>query len=386
MSFLFSRVRFLLVVFFVACLVSGFILSPAFAKNKKVKRYTIKSGEIHYKIEGSADIMGTKMSSSGKKSLYFRDFGGLMMEEEKVRESTSGLAGNKEETKHSMTKTDQLNVYKVNFKQKQIVMSSDPVAAAYIGKNMGEEAEKTLKGLGGQKVGSDNVLGYSCTVWSIMGGKQCLYKNQVPLWLEVDVMGMKTRQTAVSAKFNHRISDKYFALPNYPRTKMPGDFTEGISPGEAEQMAAMMQAIGQASNQAKKSMENNPNMSEKELEQQLLAALSQTPQMNNELKKMQHDMPIMLKLAKEYRKCLKKADNTRGAQACEERIEEKSSKLGMMPEFYENEEKIASWSAEDKKKELAELDESITQLEKAMPCIIKAKSMMDIMNCPGMNE
>ncbi len=384
MSFLFSRVRFLLVAFCVSFVVSVLAISPSFAKNKKVKRYTIKSGEVHYKIEGSGDIMGTKMSSSGQKSFYFQDFGGLMMEEKTVKESMSGLAGNKKETKHSMTKTDQLNVYHVDFNRKRISVSSDPMAAAYLGKNMGDDAEKTLKGFGGKKIGSDKVLGYSCTVWSLMGGKQCLYKNQIPLWIEMDVMGMKTRETAVSAKFNHRISNKHFTLPDYPREETQGPFGGEMSQAQAEEMAAMMQAIGQAQPQVKKNMKANPNMSEEELGKQMLAAFSDSPQMKNELKKMQHDMPIMLKLTKEYRKCLKRADNKGEAQACKERINKKGRKLGIMSGSRENGKKITSWSAEDKKKELAELDESIAHLEKAMPCIKRAKSMMDIMNCPGM--
>ncbi len=386
MLVLFSRIRFLLVAFCVFFAAFGLAVSPVFAKNKKIKRYTIKSGEVHYKIEGSGDIMGTKMSSSGEKSLYFQDFGGVIMEEETVKESMSGFAGKEEKTRHSMKKTDQLNVYIVDFARKQISVGSDPVAAGYTGKNMGEEAEKTLKGLGGQKIGSDNVLGYACTVWTIMGGKQCLYKNQIPLWVEIDVMGVKTRETAVSAKFNHRISNQHFTLPDYPQNKAEGVFTEGMSPEEAQQMAAMMQAIGQASNEARKKMEDNPNMSEEELAEQMLSAFSQTPQMKDELKKMQHDMPIMLKLAKEYRKCLKGADNKKEAQACEERISKKSQKLGILSDSDESEEEIVSWSPQDKKELLEQMDKDIAQLEKALPCITKAKSIMEMMNCPGMNE
>ncbi len=379
----FFRLRFVLVVFCVGCIVSTFGLSSAFGKDQKIKRYTITSGEVHYKIEGSGDVMGTKMSSTGEKSLYFRDYGALMMEEETVKESTSGLAGNKEEIKHSMTKTDQLDVYKVDFTRKRISIISDPMAATYAGKNMGEEAEKILKGFGGQKIGSDNVLGYACTVWSIMGGKQCLYKNQVPLWMEVDIMGIKTRETAVSAKFNHRISDKHFVLPNYPQERVSGGFSQGMSPEETEQMAAMMQAIGQAASQAQKSMQDNPNMSEKELQQQLLSGISQNPQMNNELQKMQHDMPIMLKLSKEYRNCLKRADHKNEAQACRDRAEQKSQKLGLPADLEDRDDNIISWSPQDKKKALEEMDEAITDMEKAMPCIQKAKTFMDLMNCPG---
>ncbi len=379
------KLRCLLIGFSITCIVFVFCLSPAFGTDKKVKRYTMKSGEVHYKIEGSGDIMGMKMSSSGKKSLYFRDYGGLMLQEEIQKKTTTGLGKNTEETTHSMTKTDQLNIYKVSFDQKKIFVSSDFAAAAYLGKNMGDEAEKILTGFGGKKIGSDNVLGYSCTVWSVMGGKQCLYKNQVPLWMEVDIMGVKTRETAVSAKFNHRISDKHFTLPSYPVEKG----LEGagqMSAEDAEQMAAMMQAIGQVAQEAGKSMQDNPNMSEKDLEQQVLSALSQTPQMNSELKKMQRNMPIMLKLAREYRKCLKRADNKNQAQICGDRAEQKSRKLGLPYDSQDQDEKIMSWSPQDKKKALDDMDESIADMEKAMPCIQKAANFMDLMNCPGFSE
>lgn len=369
----FSKTRFMIAAFGACCLVISSGLSPAFGKD--VKRYSIKSGEVHYKIEGSGNLMGTQISSRGEKSLYFKDYGNLMMEEETIRESTSGLAGNKQNTKHTMTKKDRDSVYNVNFDQKTIFTMRDPMTDMHVDKDMSKDAEKILKGFGGQKIGSDKVLGYSCTIWSLMGAKQCLYQNEVPLWLEVDIMGIKSRHTAVSAKFNHSVSDKYFQLPNYPIKKEVGAPARQENAGqEKNPMAAMMQALGQDMGQ-----QNNENSTE-----QLMDMFGQNPQMDNELKTMQREMPIMLKLLKECRSCLQKADSQKEAQRCGQRMEQEIEKQGLSQEHEKNDE-IPSWSAQDKKETLDELDEAIADLEKSMPCIKQAKTFADLINCPGTN-
>jgi len=69
-----------------------------------------------------------------------------------------------------------------------------------------------LKKMGGKKIGSDKVAGYSCDVWELMGTKQCLYKG-IPLKIESDVMGIKSVEIATKAEFS-TVTNKDFKLPD----------------------------------------------------------------------------------------------------------------------------------------------------------------------------
>lgn len=66
-----------------------------------------------------------------------------------------------------------------------------------------------------EKTGTGRVLGYKCDIWSLMGSNIWVYKGVV-LKSESSAMGMKTVETAISAKFNISISDKKFELPDFP--------------------------------------------------------------------------------------------------------------------------------------------------------------------------
>ena len=77
-----------------------------------------------------------------------------------------------------------------------IVKGTAPIGSQYLasGKNMSDDSQKMLEGFGGKKVGTDKVLGFSCDIWDVMGASQCLYMGQIPLWVEVDMLGIKMKK------------------------------------------------------------------------------------------------------------------------------------------------------------------------------------------------
>lgn len=356
-------------------------LSTVQASDDSVQRYTIKSGEIQYQIMGSGDIMGTKVLTTGTKSLIFKDYGTVQREEEKSQEITTG---NEKRTKneHTLTQMDNITSYKVNFKRQSITKSTDTVSVMYLGKNMSEYAEKIMQGVGGKKTDkTDKVQGYACTVWVVMGAKQCMYKNQIPLWIEMDMMGLKKKTVAISVKFDESIDDSKFKLPDYPVQ----DVT--MSQEEIQQTLEMSKMMQQSQENLQQTMQQQGKTlneaSEEDVKEAMSNAMSQNKGMQSQLEKMKTDLPKMLKVGKEYRACIADANSKSEAQSCDKAASAKAKRLGIDDDEDDMQDRFGSWSAAEKKAHLKEIDEGMAEMEKSLPCIQKASNMMDIMGCYG---
>lgn len=374
--------RYFLAMSLAVSLAMNLALMPASqAADNTVKRYTIESGEIQYQISGTGKMMGATILTTGNKKLVFKNYGTLQLEEEQIQEITTG-ADNRTINKHTLSKLDNITVYEVDFKHKNIKKTTDMLAVTAMGKNMGEDTAKTLQGLGGEKLQqTDNVQGYACNVWTLMGAKQCLYKDQVPLWIETSMMGIKQKTTAVSIKFNHAISDNQFALPDYPVQDMSmsdKDIQQAI-----EMSKIMQQSQANLKQEMKKQGKTINQASEADAQKAMAAAMEKSKPIQDQLTKMKSDMPKMLTLVKEYRACLQKADNKSAAQRCQENAKAKEKNLGLTMDDDEDdgEDDLGSWSAAEKKAYLKEMDEGVAEMEKALPCIQNATNMMDLMGC-----
>ncbi len=109
-----------------------------------------------------------------------------------------------------------------------------------------------MKQMGGKKTGTDQVLGYNCDVWTLMGStKQCMYKG-IPLKIESNVMGIKSREIATKVEFDISLSKDDFKLPDFPiydeyGTKLDKnnlDAMDNKSEVQATQEAEDMAALG----------------------------------------------------------------------------------------------------------------------------------------------
>ncbi len=317
---------------------------------KDIKRYTIKSGEIYYKVSGGGDIMGTKMRDSGTEKLIFKNYGALEITEENIDKTV----GDKTTKKHSINKIENTTIYTVDFRQKQIMAMQNPLLAMYQGENIGKKATQMLEKNGGKMIGTDTVLGYKCNIWTLMGAKQCLYKNQVPLWLEVDMMGVKSKKIATKAKFNHHISDSKFALPKYP---IVGDIGGESEDQISQEDIAMMQAMMQGGKEGEKAMASM-------------------------IKKQRVQLSKMLGIIKNYRGCLNGASSSSSAKKCLDKAEVKMQRAGFSDGMGSSEkENLSDWSPQRKKEYINELDQSINDMSKAKVCMDSAKTMADLGNC-----
>jgi len=217
--------------------------------NLTLKRYHIKSGIVKYKIRIKGKVMGSTIEGSGTQELYFKNWGDTELKKTDEKKVTHiNIFGQKKtevENTKTIDKLDNGKSYTVDEKNKVIYVRQDP--AINMMKNMKQEdvsasGESMLKSLGGKKTGTGKVLGYTCDIWKIPGGKQWIYKG-VPLKLEMTLMGITTTNEAVEAKFNISVPDKHFALPNYPVQQMQGFQNDTNQAKDMKQGAAQIRKM-----------------------------------------------------------------------------------------------------------------------------------------------
>jgi hypothetical protein len=188
----------------------------------KLKRYSLKSGIVKYKSKINGKVMGSTITGNGTEELYFKDWGAKELKKSDEKKVTHiNIFGQKKtevtET-HTLNKLENGKSYNVDFKNKIIYVQQDP--ALTMVKNFGNgdvetTGKKMLESMGGKQVGTEKILGYTCDVWEIPGGKQWIYKG-IPLKLQMTIMGVTTTNQATEAKFNINVPDKHFILPDYP--------------------------------------------------------------------------------------------------------------------------------------------------------------------------
>ncbi len=190
---------------------------------------TIKSGMIEYEINGDGQMMGITTKTIGKKTLYFKDYGTIIIEEEQRSDTVNETALENSQT-HTLRKTINNATYDVDFKNRKITKSIN------LAVNQSPISDKN-KIKNGKKTGSDIVLGYLCEVWDIGGTKQCLYRGQFPLWIEkIDTMGIKTKAIAIKAQFNTPLPNEKFELPKYSIELLPIHVSEKKRLQESKQV------------------------------------------------------------------------------------------------------------------------------------------------------
>ena len=191
-------------------------------QNQELKRYETESGSISYESVISGKVMGSTITGSGTESLHFKNWGAIeVKEEESSQTTTMSVFGNKSTettSTHTMHKLDNGKSYTVDFKRKEI-REMDDMAMGMTkmfqkDADAGKVGKELFESMGGKLVGSEEILGYECEIWDLMGIKQWLYKG-VLLKSEATVMGIKTRIVATSAKFNGSVPEARFKLPDF---------------------------------------------------------------------------------------------------------------------------------------------------------------------------
>ncbi len=363
----------------------------------QMQKYEVKSGKIEYELKASGDIMGmVTVKSIGKKRVIFDDYGVKNLEEKsEVKKETARGNTNVHKT-HTLDYMNGNIIYNVNFEHKRIMRMKNhamDIMALMSGNNVKETGEAMMIKMGGKKLGTGKVLGYTCTVWNLMGVKQCMYKG-IPLKIESDIMGMKSIEVAIKAEFDISLGNDDFGLPAYPIYAMDAinsqkqpkeldksklaqmdmkdnaqakvDASEGAEAIKA--MGAGLAALAATGIDMSSSKDLTPDQ-EQVMQKAMIKAMAKS--MGGEGKMLAKMKKEMLENEKELefaKSCFGGADTLKEANACVD----KGNKM-----FDDNEEHLDSWTKADKNEMLQEM----AQYEKMIPCIKAAQTMETIQKC-----
>jgi len=348
-----------------------------------MKKYDVKSGKVEYDIRGSGEFMGVSIKTIGKKRVIFDNYGVKDLTEiNKVEKKTINGKANIKKS-HTMKYMNNAMIYSVSFKDKKIMRMQNPAMALGAlfggGKNMQQAGESMMQTMGGKKVGTDKVLGYTCTVWSIMGSKQCTYKGVI-LKIETDIMGIKNTEIATKVEFDISMNKSDFALPKFAiynehRQKLDIDTTQldemdqkqsaKATQDGADVAAAMKAAISAMKKSGFDPMTSKGKMTKAQEESMQNAMMNaMLPQMKKKILE-QEAMMIF------GRECLQNANSKKEANRCNQEIAKR------FDQEMDSDDDFDTWDNAQKKKILTEIDQGL----KAMECAKNASSAKEIQSC-----
>ena len=174
---------------------------------QSAKTYIIKSGKVVYNLTGS---------TTGTKTIYFDDYGNKHYEHEKSVTETKvfGITDRSETDKITIINNNHFwTIDNINKKYYEGALPYSKFAKE-TADGMTEAEKKKLSddilaSFGGQRLGTEKVLGYSCEKISVMGSLIWVYKG-ISLKSKTDVMGIIVNENAVSFDENINVpSDKF---------------------------------------------------------------------------------------------------------------------------------------------------------------------------------
>lgn len=167
--------------------------------DQEFKRYGIKSGVIEYELTGA---------QSGKEVVYFDDWG---FREAKYTETELSFGGFSQKI-NSLTIMEGNMIYNIDLSTNTGTKIENSMFEGLEGEDMEQIGEKMMEQMGGEKTGTETVLGKECDLWEIkqMGSKTWVWKS-IPLKTEVN-MGMQMNIVATSIS-EESVSAEKFKIP-----------------------------------------------------------------------------------------------------------------------------------------------------------------------------
>ncbi len=334
------------------------------------KSFDIRSAIISYDINGSGKLSeSSDLVIEGRASLLFDEWGARKLYKEKYIEVTTGAVKNKK-TIRTLYREEHGDVYRVDFEKNRIVKGEDAVIKKAIttGENLYQKMIEELKA-NGQQAGRSEVLGYPCDEWLYKGKKRCFYKG-VPLKEESVISGVKVIKVATSAKFDLNVSDDAFAFPEFKQDEEKGFLLK-------ESKDALIKSKAKPEKHSEKTLSGADEREEQgSLDEALVDKSDDLAK--NVFEQQKALLPKLLEEMREARVCLESVDNRRDANKCLSKlvaIEEK------MSGEKSKERKIAIWTNIIREKTLDELEESILDMRRRMPCIRRSRNFEDLSRC-----
>jgi len=337
------------------------------ATESSFKKYAVRSGKVTYAIKGQGEIMGTTQKLVGKKRLIFDKYGYRELNEEATVQKMNIFGNEKVDKSHKMSLRNGTRASQVNFKRKQIMEIEVPGIAwvtAASGQDLSQMGEKMLKQMGGKKIGTETIAGYTCDVWKMRVATQCLYKG-VPLKVITNLMGVKRTEVATEAHFDVDIDESSYRLPNFTKTKLPQSSANGAMDAEA-----MSRAMAQL-------QKRKAEYEQIKRQQGVESGKAMTPQQRNSVTQamgnsmfaqMKQKIISQEKAMKSIRGCLADSRTLKEANRCEKSFSKQTG---------EPSDPMTEWSTKIKQKILQDIDKGLA----SMKCIRKAKTMQEMRGC-----
>ena len=213
--------------------------------NAETKRYEVKSGVIEYTITHTGNVMGVKVNGKGTAKTVFKEWGNVELHSEDIESNTMGI----KEREQEMSKIDNGKLFVVDFDEKVIYAYTPETMKNSEYEDFAKTGKEMVEAMGGEKIGEEKFMGYSCEVWQMMHIKLWLYKG-IMLKSEAEMMGIKHTTTATKVNLDISISEDDLKLPNFPiksvseSMKYEGDENDEdvpqLTPEQMQQMEEMM--------------------------------------------------------------------------------------------------------------------------------------------------
>ncbi len=222
---------------FFTILVSAIVFA-SYAQQQS-QRYAIKSGYAKFELSGNTE---------GTVEFWWDDYGDKICELEKSTSTVTIMGISDVKKIHKLSVLNKANNYVVDYIKNEGYQSIVPYSSGKAIANSLTEAEQKqladdlLNAMGGQKLGTEKVLGYSCEMISLMGTKSWIYKGLI-LKSEAKLMGVynkkevsifKPKQTVPSSKFE-KPSGVHFVNNNQVQQEQSGDFFGALSSAMEEE-------------------------------------------------------------------------------------------------------------------------------------------------------
>lgn len=185
------------------------------ASSDGYKRYGIESGIVEYNISGM---------QTGTETLYFDHWG---MREAKYTNAAISFGGVSKKI-HTLTLTRNDSVYSIDLDSKTGTAMQNPMMNTMMknakGKDLMEMGMEMMKNMGGEKIGTEEILGKTCDVWEIkkMGSKASVW-NAIPMKTEASMMGMTQSIVATKIDEDASIPEEKMRIPSDVKMTQGGD-------------------------------------------------------------------------------------------------------------------------------------------------------------------
>lgn len=186
-----------------------------------IKRYQIRSSVVEYTLSGA---------QKGTETIYFDNWG---MREAKYTKAELSVAGFSQK-QNTLTLLDGGYTYNIDLDKRTGTKMETPLLKelAAQSKDLTETGEKMMKSMGGEKIGTEVILGKTCDVWEIknMRSKVWVWKG-VTLKTQVTMPNMEMTIMATKIDEGASIAPDKFAIPT------------DVKISEAEDMKKMLEGL-----------------------------------------------------------------------------------------------------------------------------------------------